>query len=332
MSTIIWPAVPGATGYTVSRNGHVVTSTRSATQVHGLKVAAGDTITIAATVPTPPPPSSSGSVTGRWFTSDSYINRGFPSPPTIDPNSPAMMAQLVKQASQGVYFNTDANSVAVYVVPGSTPDVRVTQTRDGSVVQAPFTATMKPAGSPSNSDAHCVAMLDEQGWYWETELYTINGPFTCQGICTGNVITGDGTPPAEGQISDLPTPVGLLRPRDFTAPFPLDHGLRCAIPTASTKAVWPATRSDGSNSGLIPMGSCIWLPPTVDLSGLDPYQTVAAWCWQYGGMWCGDSNGNTNAVTCFVEATTDGSTYPFTGLSLPLSLLEQAHVLVPQTP
>jgi hypothetical protein len=304
--TVTWPAVEGATSYT---------------------------LTVEPNVPAPPPPPgpTPGSVAGRWFTSDSYVNRGFPSPPAIDPNSSAMMAQLVAQASQGVYFNMDVNSVAVYIVPDSTPLVGVTQTRDGSVVQAPFTAAMQPAGSPSDSDAHCVAML-ESGPYWETQAYTINGPFTCQGICSGNVVTGDGTPSETGQISDLPTVVGLLRPRNFAAGYVPDHGLRCAIPTASASSVWPATRSDGAAPGLIPMGSCLWLPPTADLSGLDPYQTIAAQCWQYGGMWCGDSNGNMagTAVTCFVEATTDGSTYPFTGLSLPLSLLEQAHVLAPQ--
>lgn len=68
-----WPAVAGASGYAVARNGTVVTNTKTATSVKGLTIANGDTITVTAqTAPPPPPPSPSGVMLGGMFGGEGY--------------------------------------------------------------------------------------------------------------------------------------------------------------------------------------------------------------------------------------------------------------------
>lgn len=285
--------------------------------------------------PPPPPPSGQGSVDGNPFAASAWPNRGFPTPVSFAPNDADMISDLCAKAYGGGWLNMNAWSVAEYRLKTATGQPTKTIAleipyRGAGQVTVPWLNFQVP---PDGGDQHVVIALEDTGKYWEFQ--GTNSPLQngrAHSVAMGDMVAGDALPTATDRISGLTTPGGLVRPEHFSGKLgPI--ALRCAIPDESAAFEWPSIQSDGGGSGKIPSGAALYLDPSLDLTkfGLNQYQLVLARFWQARGMWVGDSNGGSNTVTLYAEATCDGSVYPFGSLSLPVALFQQAHVLSAQS-
>ena len=301
--------------------------------LHDLANSIGDDIkafalAVADILQPPPPPPPPAPVINRWFTDASYLNTPVPDAPTISPNSSTWISLLLSKwttlFSNGLDANTfngavGAWSSTVYYSTTSTPIISMLETRTGKT----WTVPMDPTWKPAPGDNH-MAVIEPTGQVWEYQGLNV-GAKTCQGVChVTNVTTGDGASSSTCYVSDIPAPAGLIRPEDIAAGV-IPHALHLISNVWSPEWVYPAAHSDGKQTGGIPMGSRLWLPRSVSLSGLNQYQTMVATALQEFGGYAGDSGG---AFTVPFQSTADGVTkYPFTSLTLPLSIISQLKVL-----
>ena len=284
-------------------------------------------VTTTYTVPTVTVTTTVAAATTRWFTDGSYMNLVVPNAPVIDPNSAAWI-NLLKQASQ-IWTNGLSGiggqwSATVYHSTSTTPNITVSLTvpyMGSSTITFPCASNWVPT---ADSDAHMIVIAPDGG-YWEFQGLNLSTK-TAHSVARGNVVTGDGVPTAQDRISELPTPVGLIRPEEIAAGV-IPHALRAAIGYESSSYRWPAIQSDGSTAGGIPSGAHLWLPRSVDISTLSTYQKIEAKALQEYGVYVGD---NGPPFSDYAQSTADGVTsYPFTSLTLPQSLIAQMVVLAP---
>lgn len=101
--------------------------------------------------------------------------------------------------------------------------------------------------------------------------------------------------PAHGSssASGLSLLHGIVR-YDEVASGRVDHVLTMAFPRISTRAVWPATRSDGvkTEPAAVPMGALLRLRDSVDISGLGPQAKVVAQAMKDHGVVINDTGLN----------------------------------------
>jgi hypothetical protein len=333
--TLSWPEVPGATGYEFFTNG-VRSNTWNGplTQATFKKNAKIQVIALGVLAqgvypPVTPPPSGNGSVSGRWFTDASYINEPVGANPALDPNSAEYMKTILAQQNN-IFFDTDVNSVPVYLATATTPTRSVALQiafNGSSSITIPYQVGQKPPDPKNEDDGHFSVLRADTGDYFEFQGFVVaaNGTLSAHSVATGNVITGDGVVQGNNWISVVSTMVGLIRPSEVAAGV-IPHGLRLAIDTASSAWKPPAGHSDGDNPNGPPAGAFLWLPPSVSLAGLDEWQTMVCTALQTYRNPIGDENGG-GSITGYVEATVDGSTYPLPITSIPSSIVSQMVVL-----
>lgn len=281
------------------------------------------------------PVSAPVSTAGRWFADTSYINKRVGASPTLDPSS----AFWIGLITAGPFLNGTSGvggggSTTVYHANGATPTRTITLevAYNGSFT---IVVPMDPSWVVSGTDNHIAIIDDRDDNYWEFQNYdpvahTAHAVARAPG--TGSILTSDGAPdPPNSAVSVLPTVVGLIRPEEVVAGV-IPHGLRCAVQWGAVHLAagsfrYPALRSDGNTPNGIPGGAHLWLPRGVNLAsfGLNAYQTMVAVACQEYGLFVGDSGGG---FAIYAQSTADGVTsYPFSSLSLPLSLAQQMKVL-----
>jgi hypothetical protein len=260
--------------------------------------------------------------------SGAYVNTPVSASPTLDPNSGSMISMLAGAVgSSSIWTNGLAASggqwsATVYHANNATPTRKVTLAvpLNGSYsISVPYQSGWLPT---VDSDHHLVVINDDSGAYVEFQGLDLSTS-TAHGAATGNVYSGDATNTPSNHVSGLPELAGLITAKDI-ASGTIRHALRCAVPTTAPSYRWPATVTDGSHAGGLPMGAHLWLPRDVSLSGLSSAQQILAKAFQDYGCYVSDTSG---AFVLYAQSTTDGSAYPFSSLSLPNSLIAQLKVL-----
>lgn len=245
---------------------------------------------------------------------------------------------IVAACPQGIYPNgvnaNGSNSVPVYHATVSTPTAGVKTPYQGTV-----TIPYLKGWTPAAGDGHFTVVRDDTGWICEFQDLRVapDGSLSAHMFAQWNIHTSDVVPVAGNNVSILPT-VGALILASEVAAYAAHgtvppHAIRFAAPIGApandplSPVRWPAFQSDGNTAGGLPSGARLWLPRAVPLAGLDPFQTMVARMCQEHGAWHGDSNGNTPALSTFVEAVNDGCSYPLAVTALPLTVLAQMVVL-----
>jgi hypothetical protein len=235
----------------------------------------------------------------------SPLNQPIPDNPMLDPDSPAMVQQLVVEAqNKGWPVSSNAWTPAVFFADASTPrhDVRDI---DGAVFEnVPIPSNMFV---PTDGDSE-IAVIDRStgceydlarraraanaSWAhanpdgsWSSD-YVNAIPFSWGGIYSnGTSVTASGFANAAGVILASELESGRI-----------NHAL--AFTMYATKAggpVWPATVSDGWSTapGAIPEGARVQLDPALDLDslGLTQWQKAIAQALQRYGMFLMDTGG-----------------------------------------
>jgi hypothetical protein len=276
-------------------------------------------------VPTPEPPDE-GSVTGRWFRPDCYLNRRVPENPRIDEQSEAWM-KVVNDATDGIFFNTNEWSTPYYVAPVGTPMRTLRVKPNTSPSEQVSIRWLDHFRATTDSDGHIVVIDEETGACTEFQGFgQQDPPYDAHSYALGNMKTGDGTPTA-GRCAVLPTYSGLNRASEVRARR-IEHAMRIALPCASNVARPPCIHSDGGNAAGPPGGAKYWLP--TDLSSdsrLDEWQRLAALQLHEYGMVDSDSNGDNPMISGYLEATVDGCSYDLPTTSIPGWVVEQMKVL-----
>lgn len=262
----------------------------------------------------------------RFFVDGSYINTKVPTSPTFDVNNTAYQSLI--RTSSSIWTNGDVGmsgqwSSTVYYASPWTPRITVSLT----VPYLGLSTVSFPCSSNwvvSAGDNHMI-VVDTNGGYWEFQGLDLTAK-TAHSVARGNVLVGNAVPTTQDAVSPLPGPSGLILPTEIAAGV-IPHGIRVAVPWASTGVRWPAIWSDGSTSGGPPTGAHLWLPRNADLSSLTTTsQHIVATAMQEYGLWIADSGGSFSMP---VESTSDSSVYPFTNLSMPQAIVNQLVVLAP---
>jgi hypothetical protein len=249
--------------------------------------------------------------------------------PTIDPNNAVYRAYLAQL--QGMWANGDAGmngewSSTVYYASSVTQKITISLAvpDNGS-----STATLPwdPSWRVSCCDGHAI-VISPDGSYVETQGFD---PVSKVAHSAAHYnITGDAVPSSQEAIAPLPVAAGMIVPSEIAAGV-IPHAIRVALPAAfsSNMPRYPAIWSDGSIPAAVPDGAHLWLPRTAELSSLtDPYQRMVAVALETYGAYVADAGGS-SLMSFPVESVSDGSSYPFTQLSLPKAITDQLVVLAP---
>lgn len=251
-------------------------------------------------VPSSPPSGGGGappSGDSDFFSPTSVWNQQIGSNPQIDPNSAAIVNDLVDQVDRYVpWFNYDQYSTPVYVVGPNQATRQVTDSDDGFMTtggqhhwnQVPLPSNAQPAGG---TDKHLVIWQPSTDTMWEFWLFEWNNgsPRAAHGARIPNVSSNPGALPRPygATASGLPMVAGMMMVDELRAGS-IDHALALAVPEprASVFAA-PATRTDGfaNRASAPPEGAHFQLDPTLDLDslGLTPFtRTVAEAAQKYG--------------------------------------------------
>lgn len=280
--------------------------------------------------PTPTPSGTNGSIMGRWYRSDSYINQGIPANPVIDPNSAAWEPAI--HAIAGIWGNGTPSmggqwSTTVYVANGSEPAKTIT-------LDIPYNGstsfTFPHYGSgwvPSaDSDGHII-IIHTDGSVFETQGLNLSTSHA-HSVGDQNVVMNNGAGGLPNRVAPFPVSAGLIRASEMAAGV-IQHGIRCALPggSESTAFRYPAAASDGgaSPSSAPPSGACLWLPRSYAITGYSTAQQVVLKAIQEYGLWIGDAGGSQISIP--FESTADGATYAFSSFSLPQTVVQQLKVL-----
>jgi hypothetical protein len=216
------------------------------------------------------------------YSPDSPWNQPIPDGAPLDPNSRAMVEQLVHDVETGnpPTLSVREWSVTVYVADEATPRTDVELTAGWSPYAA-LTDVPIPAGALPDpaGDGHLTVIDLSTGYeydFWQAEQRD-NGTWRAS---WGNRIPldGDGVYPhgmgARG--SGFASLAGMIWPEEF-AQGHIDHALLLSMPSAARGGpVWPATESDGRSrsDGAIPEGARLQLDPALDLDEFEmrPYE------------------------------------------------------------
>jgi hypothetical protein len=292
------------------------------------------------TTTTPPPTSAGGATPGSSATPSLPAGTGFFSPTSIwnapvssgaalDPNSDAMVNELVRQVSEITpWINTDAYSTPFYTVPSDMRKINVQLTRsdqNASVVRAFTGVPMPPNARPADGeDHHLVVWQPASDTMWE--FIGLQGSGDSWSADWGGKITNVSTSsgvdalPTGATASGLALAGGVVTLSDWRSGV-INHALAMAIPEPRAQYLAaPANRTDGWKYGdqYIPEGAHFRLDPNLNIDSLNlpPATKMLAVAAQKYGIVVRDKSG---AVVFYGEdpTPTGGDPYPsiFGGMS-----------------
>jgi hypothetical protein len=278
---------------------------------------------------------------GLWrpYSRTSAWNRRIGIHPSIHPNSPRLVASLVRAGrSRGFVIAHSHWSVPVFYVNQKTPRHSITlldRWRPADrLLDVPIP---ERAFSDRELDGHmAIVDLDAQcEWDFYAARRTRTGSW--KAVWANPIeLDGDGAfdQGAGARASSFALMAGLLRPQHFNAGR-IEHALVFGYPFTTRGNVWPATTNDGKRSiaGHISEGARLQLAPDLDLRKfqLDSWQKVVARALQRYGMYLADTSGG--PVSLFAQhprSDVGGVSYPWGNVdypTLPVSLLRHFRVL-----
>jgi hypothetical protein len=266
-----------------------------------LLVAAGLVVLVAALSSAPSSPSTRPPVVSpspapktpstRFFSPDSVWNAPVPADASLDPNSAAIVANLVQQEqSESVGIATRDFGVPIYTVPADQPDVHVTLDQghgNGPLQRAldevPIPASAQAAAGtdanlavyqPSTDTMWEFWKLSKQadGWHarWGGRMVHVStNPGYYRNVVdpNGNVLE---QPDWGAPATSFPVVAGVMTIAELES-GQIDHALALAIThTRAGVWAWPAQRTDGDSSdpNTPPEGAHFRLDPNLNLAAL----------------------------------------------------------------
>lgn len=233
----------------------------------------------------------------RFFSPASVWNEPLPDHAPLDPHSPGLVAELVRQVrGHGPWINSTEFSVPIYTVgrdvPGTsvhidTPSDMFTGIPDATrLAQALQGIPIPPGARPAaGTDRHLAVWQPSTDTMWELWMahnpalgdsaqFHDNAPgwHASWGAKISRVSRSAGVipPPFGATASGLALVGGLVTIADLKAGR-IDHALALGLPdTAQGRFVPPADRTDGGYSGpnAIPEGARFRLPADLDVGSL----------------------------------------------------------------
>lgn len=270
---------------------------------------------------------TTGHLPQRPFSPNSVWNAALPRGVPLSPASQQYVTTLEQQVrSSGPWINTTQYSVPVYIVGPNQPrvPVKLDQSAPGSVdeLARAFAAGVPiPRGAQASrgTDQHLVIWQPSSDTMWEFwRAHQVDGAWHAYwGGKMTDVSHNPGyftNPPDWGaSATSLPLLGGLMMPGEIRA-GEIDHALAMAVPTASTRAVWPAQRSDGHDSSptAIPEGTRFRLNPDLNIAALHlpPLTAMMARAAQRYGIIVRDQSG---AVTFYAQTPPVAGPNPYAG-------------------
>jgi len=260
-----------------------------------------------------------------FYSQTSFWNKPVPSGAETDPNSAAMISNLVADSnSSGTPIAVKAYSVPIFKAVATTPRVNVSldPLYNGGSVEL-TNVPIPPSASPAaGTDAHMMiwdkttgceydfwrASKDSAG-QWSAGVANADLIGTSSGsvhqIGVGNFPDPPGAIPTRGSSFQLGG--GLILPYDFERAATLGYFPHALIFSMDpqyvrTGPVYPSSKSDGDRTGsdgLIPEGAHLQIRPGVDVSTLtqDNGSPLTTWQLQLAktlqkyGMYLGDRGG-----------------------------------------
>jgi hypothetical protein len=228
-----------------------------------------------------------------FFATSSFWNAPLSVGAALDPDSPALVAELLALVNTevtgkwGPYISTVEYSTPIYTVPADQPDVLVKEVNEhpSATLQTSWDSVPLPANAQpaAGSDAQLTVWQPSTDRLWEFwHASHQEGGWQAQwGGTMENVSSSPGYfttsswPGAQlnwgATATSLPLVGGLITFEDL-ARHEIDHALSFSLPvTRAGVWSWPAQRSDGSGTGVdnIPEGTRFRLEPTLDVAALN---------------------------------------------------------------
>jgi hypothetical protein len=235
----------------------------------------------------------------RLYSARSPFNVPIPASARVDPRSPAMVDQLVREVQDnGWTIASKAWTSAVYSADRRTPRraVRLTSRsyRGWRLGSVPLPAR---ARVPGDADGGVVVIDRSTGCEYDLGQARRTAAGWSARLANALPTGGSGVYPfAEApSASGFASAAGMIFPEELAAGR-IEHALAFAMEnTRAGGFVAPATGSDGWSRapGAIPEGARLQLDPTLDLDelGLEPWQKTIARALQRYGMLLADSSG-----------------------------------------
>jgi len=271
-------------------------------------------------------PAAAPAAAPEFFARTSVWNRTLAPSAPIDPRSPAIVAELIRQkdAYGGPWLNIESFSVPIYRVGPKVRRVRVSEPprvshRAGTTFRWSAVPVPVRARAAEGSDGHLVIWQPSSDTMWEFWQFRWNGgnPSASAGARILQVSRSPGIieAPYGATASGLPAAAGVITQRDIRRGR-IDHALAIAIPEPlREKLTLPATRTDGwSENPDAPMeGTRFRLDPSVDVASLKlhPLVRMIALAAQRYGVVVRDKAG---ALVFYGEAPSGLGRNPFAGL------------------
>lgn len=278
-------------------------------------------------------------ISRNYFDTADWLWGAIPASPVLHANSSTWAGYLSQGGSQ---HNASLYDYGVTIVPaaaidGATPRYDVTFSNVPAWGADPFAGYTVPiplgTAVPPGSDQHVVVIdrdndvvfgLWQASYNGGTDTWSASwggmAPFHTDGIDTSGTATATG-------LSRL---AGVVGAAEFTAAVAANSGLSHALfvtsNITSSSFVFPASKSDGTNTGgvatPIPQGTRLYLDPSVDvdaISGITDGEKVIAKTLQTYGAYIGDKSDNVGApvlgvVFEYVGGSSPGAAYAAAGL------------------
>ncbi|MDX6674111.1 MAG: hypothetical protein QOH11_1529 [Solirubrobacteraceae bacterium] len=271
-------------------------------------------------------------VCGRFFADDSFWNRVVPPDAPLDPASPKLTGELLRQVradiagGTGPWINTTRFSTRIYTVPAGQARVRVAlpPRADPALAEAMRDVPLPSGAAPSpDSDAALVVWQPSRDTLWELWRLRRLSDGQWQADWGGRIDHVSASPgsyvpphPAWGaSASSLSIAGGLISEYELRRGH-IDHALAIGLPTVRADAfALPAMRTDGTVAGAdrVPEGAHFRLDPTLDLNslGLPPVTRILAEAAQRYGLVVRDRAG---AVVLYAQLPTPPEPNPYPAL------------------
>ena len=218
------------------------------------------------------------------FSPTSFWNAPLAATAPLDPNSGALVQELVRQVNAyGTWMDTASYSVPVYVVGPGQPTQHVTLNVWAPDLQAEFNAVPIPstAQAAAGTDEHMTVWqpsTDKMWEFWKMQKES-DGWHAQWGGEMDHVSTNPGYFTHSGQTNNwgatatgLPLLGGLVTQADLQRGY-INHALAMAIVQTTAKCwSWPAQRTDGAGSTgttSIPEGTRFRLNPAINIASLN---------------------------------------------------------------
>jgi hypothetical protein len=185
-------------------------------------------------------------------------------------------------------------TVPVYLAAATTTRYRVSITAPWAPNHALANVPIPAYAHPDPSTDAQMAIIDRQTHcefdFWQARK---QGRAWSTGWANSLSTTGTGVFPhgLSARASGFALTAGLIWPEDL-ARGEIDHALIFSYPYTSVAGfAAPATETDGTSTrpDAIPEGALLQLDPTLDISGLPPYERMVARALQRYGMYLGDT-------------------------------------------